>query len=298
MPIVAIATNERYRDLYEDDQPFADALRELGCQVTPTVWDDPAVNWEAFDRVIIRSTWDYHKKPDAYREWLGGFRSRPGQLWNPSDAVLGNIHKGYLLDLERAGVEIVPTVLVRAGEDVSLCDVLGSRKWLKAVVKPAISASADGTWLASDDPADVSNAKVPIADAEDRFAEESQAHDLLIQPFMSEIITAGEMSLVFFNSVFSHAFRKKPAKGDYRVQGHLGGTRMPMTPSMSLVEQAASVLKATGHPLLYARVDGLEHDGRLVLIELEINEPFLELEQSPSAPRHFAEAVINTFNFN
>jgi hypothetical protein len=47
-------------------------------------------------------------------------------------------------------------------------------------------------------------------------------------------------------------------------------------------------------PLLYARVDGIEREGRFVLMELEINEPFLYIGSSTGAANRFADAIVHT----
>lgn len=59
-----------------------------------------------------------------------------------------NLHKGYLLELEKAGVPVVPTCLVRRGEPASLAGILAGRGWSGAVIKPAISNASRLTDLA------------------------------------------------------------------------------------------------------------------------------------------------------
>src|SRR5947207_4042176 len=102
---------------------------------------------------------------------------------------------------------------------------------------------------------------------------------------MHEIAAQGEWSLVFFDGRFSHAALKTPATGDFRVHREFGGTSLSVEPSVSLIEQAGAVLSAVPHPLLYARIDGVVHGGRFMLMELEINEPFLFLGYSNDASR-------------
>ncbi|MDG3007976.1 ATP-grasp domain-containing protein [Paludisphaera mucosa] len=294
MPSVAIATCAQYPDLYEDDRLLADALARRGCDVTPAVWDQPGIDWNGFDRVVIRSTWWYYEKPDAYRSWLEGFLETPGRLWNPAEAVLGNIHKGYLLGLEKAGVPIVPTELARAGDVVSLPDLLERRGWTRAVIKPAISAGASDTWKVSDDPADAGPACYDVERSGVMLRDALAQRDMLIQPYLDEVNGAGEWSLVFLGGGFSHALTKTPAESDFRVQFRYGGTMRPATPPARLVDQAERVLAAIPAPLLFARVDGVEREGRFLLMELEINEPYLGLAHAPGSADHLAEAVLAT----
>ncbi len=124
--------------------------------------------------------------------------------------------------------------------------------------------------------------------------EEVMQRSLLVQPFADEIVTSGEWSVVFFDGEYSHAVLKKPASGDFRVQEELGGHGEPCDPSPTIVEQARRVLFYAAGPLLYARVDGIERDGGFVLMELEINEPFLYISSSIGAARRFADAIVRT----
>ncbi|WP_165072812.1 ATP-grasp domain-containing protein [Paludisphaera rhizosphaerae] len=292
MPRFAIATCSQFPDLHDDDRLFAEALARRGVDVTPAVWDDPAVDWRGFDRVVIRSTWWYYEKPDAYRRWLESFLDRPGVLWNPPEAVLANVHKGYLLDLERIGVPIVPTELAPLGSDASLAEILARRGWSRAVVKPAVSAGASETWKVSDEPADAGPACLGVARAEEVLREAVQYRDMLVQPYLDELNEAGEWSLIFVGGAFSHALTKTPAEGDFRVQFRYGGTVRAVEPPSWMIDQAFRVLASVPSPLLFARVDGVARDGRLLLMELEINEPYLGLSHEVEAADRLADAAL------
>jgi glutathione synthase/RimK-type ligase-like ATP-grasp enzyme len=116
--------------------------------------------------------------------------------------------------------------------------------------------------------------------------------DALVQAFAPEIERSGEWSFVFFGGAFSHAVLKRPAPGDFRVQTELGGSAVPLDPPPALLDQAATVMGKVQGRWLYARVDGIERDGRLVVLELEMIEPFLFLGQDPQAPARFADAIL------
>src|SRR5262249_58766925 len=106
-----------------------------------------------------------------------------------------------------------------------------------------------------------------------------------------EVAAGGEWSLIFLGGEYSHAVLKRPAEGDFRVQRHFGGSPAAAVPSARLIADAAAVLAEIGGPLLYARVDGIEREGRFVLMEAEVNEPYLFLEFSADAPGLFADAI-------
>ena len=67
------------------------------------VWDDGAVDWDAFDVVVLRSTWDYAERRDEFLAWA---RSLPRVL-NDVPLLEWNTDKElYLTALEATGVPI------------------------------------------------------------------------------------------------------------------------------------------------------------------------------------------------
>src|SRR5262249_4756275 len=208
MPSVAFATDRQSPQLTDDDRLVADVLRRRGVEVHPIVWDAPDVDWPSSDRVVIRSTWDCHLKPGLYAQWVQSFLPAADRLWNPPAVVLANLHKRYLIELAENGVNVVPTAYVRVGDGQRLRTILESHGWDEVVIKPAISASARGTWRSS----------LAAANGDqDKFTEQAQAQDMLVQPYFPEITSCGEWSMVFFNGKYSHAALKRPADGDFRV---------------------------------------------------------------------------------
>src|SRR5205085_6166057 len=112
----------------------------------------------------------------------------------------------------------------------------------------------------------------------------------LIQPFVEEVVTDGEWSLIFFSNEFSHGVLKRVGPGDFRVQNDFGGTSVALPPPDQALEVAQSLCVGTSGELVYARVDGVMVDGRFLLMELELIEPSLFLESNPDATSRFAEA--------
>jgi glutathione synthase/RimK-type ligase-like ATP-grasp enzyme len=279
---IAFVTCEQLPYIHQDDDLVADLLRQRGMTVTAEVWTSPSVDWARFAAVVIRSPWDYHLDAGRYEAWLHDCAASGVRVWNPAAAVLANLDKRYLAGFASAGVEVVPFDYVDRGESRSLRHLLEERGWARAVVKPAVSASAFGTWRTSLDES---------AEHEDRFAQDAAERSLLVQPFVDEIVTKGEWSIVFFDGEYSHAVLKQPASGDFRVQEELGGRAVARAPSARLIEDARRVLSQVPGPLLYARVDGIGRDGRFVLMELEINEPFLYIGSSSGAAERFAGAI-------
>jgi glutathione synthase/RimK-type ligase-like ATP-grasp enzyme len=281
---VALVTHRGLPDLSADDHLVRDELGRRGASVAAAVWDDPAVEWTAFDRVVLRSCWDYHLRCGEFLRWVETLARCGVPLWNAPSLVRRNSDKSYLLDLQAQGVAILPTIRVARGDAPSLADVLAQRGFPEAVIKPAVSASAQGTWR--------TQARDAAAE-EGRFRALVAMTDVLVQSYAPEIASDGEWSLVFLGGAYSHAVRKLPAPGDFRVQSELGGRVVPAQPPPALVEQARGILALIPEPWLYARVDGLDREGVFTLMELEMIEPALFLATCGEAPARFADAIVS-----
>lgn len=288
---IALVTSAALAQLLLDEQRLLAALRGLGVHAEPAVWDDPRVSWSDFDGVLIRTCWDYFLCPADFLAWLAAVERAGPAIWNPPDLVRWNADKRYLRALADRGVGIIPTHWLEPGASVSLADLLSARQWEDAaVVKPAIAASAHGLWRTSGETAPQDQARL------DRLLAQGAA---LVQPFVPEVVTAGEWSFVFLGATFSHAVRKLPRDGDFRVQQSFGGSASPSVASPALVDDAQRALEAgcaaagmTTYDTLYARVDGIERDSRLLVMELECIEPQLFLVAQPGAVDRLADAVV------
>ena len=109
----------------------------------------------------------------------------------------------------------------------------------------------------------------------------------MVQPFLPSLAEEGELSLIFFRGELSHAVRKTPKAGDFRIQEHWGGRFRPDIARPHQVEAGQKTLEAmmSCSPIdempLYARVDLVRDlEGELCTIELEVIEPSLYLEHA------------------
>jgi glutathione synthase/RimK-type ligase-like ATP-grasp enzyme len=114
---------------------------------------------------------------------------------------------------------------------------------------------------------------------------------VLVQEFLPEIAD-GELSLIYFDGIFSHAVRKRPPQGEFRVNSRFGATRSAEMPARAVTEQGAAALRPLPELPLYARVDGVVRDGALIVIEVEVLEPGLFMEFDPPSAERFAEATL------
>lgn len=279
---LAFVTYHKAPNLTPDDVLAIPPLNEIDFEVTPVIWNDPAVDWKQFDAVVIRSCWDYHRQPRQFEEWLNQLKAQQVTVWNPVEISRWNMNKKYLQELAAKGVAIPPTIWLAAESSANLSALLNEKHWDQAVIKPVISATAYQTYRTSPATAKADQAKL----------DEVLRHaGVMIQKFVEEITTAGEWSLIFFAGKFSHAVLKRAPAGDFRVQADFGGTYQLHLPPPALIKQAEAILRLIEPPLLYARVDGADCNGQLVLMELELIEPCLFLKADIAAPRRFAEAI-------
>lgn len=285
-PRVALATHAGLPALSDDDRLLVAALDARNVDAIPAVWSDEQVDWGRFACVVVRSCWDYHLRPAAFREWIDRLESEGVAVWNPPATIRWNADKSYLRDLAARGVPTVPTAWVEQGNSMSLGAILGTYGWDRAVVKPAVSASAHETWMTD---------RASSARDDTRFRALTARTRTLVQPFVDSIVETGEWSLVFIDGAYSHAVLKRPRTGDFRVQEEHGGSAQVLEPDARVITSARDVLAAagsTGTDSLYARVDGcIVHDA-FVLMELELIEPTLYLGTSHGAADRLADAVL------
>lgn len=295
MPRIAFATCAELTALDPDDELLAEAVRALGAEVRPEVWDDGAVDWGAYDLVLVRSPWDYHLRRDAFVHWAQRV-ARLARLRNDAATIAWNTDKVYLRRLAEQGVPVVPTAWVEGAADAGaggapatpLADLLAERGWedRETIVKPSIGLGSSGLLRVA--PGDPGGAGAR------HLAELTASGTAMVQPFAPSVERDGELSLVWCDGALSHVVRKRPAAGEFRVQSTFGAvtTADAATPEQLAVAERALELIADERPL-YARVDLVAGPaGEVWLMELELVEPTLFLATAPGSPHRFARAVL------
>ena len=282
MKRVALITWSGLPEGAESEQLLLPLLAHRGVDARLVDWRDSSVDFGSFDLLVLRSCWDYHLQFKEFTEWLLRTK-RVVPILNDVDTVLWNSNKFYLRDLEDKGIVIAPTFFVSAGEPIDEDHLDGMRDWKRIVVKPAVSASAYKTHV-------FEQGNLPTAK---RLTELMAGQDFLAQEFLPEIQTEGEISFIYIDAAYSHAVLKRPAADDFRVQKEHGGTAELFSPPARLEQQAHEIadLVEDVSMSLYCRLDALEKDGKLLLMELELIEPELFLALASGAAERFAEAI-------
>lgn len=274
MKTAALVTCRQFPRLTFDDRKLVKPLFTLGVKAIPVIWDVKNINWKDFDIVIIRSPWDYHLNAEAFRVWIKKLAKENINLWNRPDAVSWNINKKYLLDLKKRGIPVIETVL---SSSTPLPRIMVRHGWDEVIIKPVIGASA-----------------YKIQKISRRKAENFQFpanEEFLIQPFVKEIQTEGEISFVFIAGRFSHAVLKKPKNGEFLTWPEFGAILATIKPEGKIIRQAERIFKAIPFQTLYARIDSVNIKGKLHLMEIELNEPMLLFRFSANAAQRLAQAI-------
>jgi glutathione synthase/RimK-type ligase-like ATP-grasp enzyme len=280
MPSIVLATSLESPDITPSDRLYADALERHGCRVVAAAWDGPREAFAGADAIVLRATWGYYRTLDAFRDWTEAMATAT-RLFNPIDLVRWNLRKDYVGKLAAAGVRVPQSHIVPC-ETAAIAKVLADAGWEQAVVKPASGASGYSVEL-------IERATLPEQVA--GLSDEARASGVVVQEFLPEI-AEGELSLVYFDGVFSHAIRKRPPPGEFRSNSRYGPTRTAETPPREVTEQGTSCLRALPEMPLYARVDGVVRAGLLIVIEVEVLEPALFMEFDPTSAGRFAEATL------
>lgn len=279
---VAFVTCSALPDGWHDDHR---AAQLLGASFRS--WDDPSVDWAAFDRVVIRSAWDYTTRVGEFVAWCEDIGAK--RLRNAPALVAFNADKRYLDELS---APTVPTAFVAPGDPLPSLEG-------EVVVKPNISAGACDTGRFG--PAAHAEAGELIARIQ------ASARVALVQPYMASVDERGETALVFLGGELSHVLRKggvlapdevaplaagEPASAAAMLRDDLVTAGAADRAECALARRVIDeICDRFGRPL-YARVDLVtDPHGMPVLLELEAIEPELYLAASAGACERMAAAV-------
>lgn len=273
-PVVLLATCAALADGEPGHAALDAALAARGLESRWAVWDDVSVDWAEADAVAVRSTWDYDGRVGEFLGWASGIGPA---LVNGVEVFRWNTDKRYLLDLHAAALPVVPTVAADTVDDVRAA----ARSLGLAVVKPRIGAGGRGLGVIKDP-----------ATWEPRPGTHGP---WIVQPLIESIHHDGESSIFVLGGHPTAQVDKLPSTTDIRVHEQFGGTSRPVSLDPEAARLAAEAVAVTtellGAELVYARVDLMRHEGRLVVSEVEVTEPGLYLDVRPQNADPFADAL-------
>jgi len=247
-------------------------------------WDDDSINWSEFSAVIVRTTWDYTKRPEEFLRVLKKISETGALLLNSYDLLKWNMNKIYLRDLSKKGVSIIESLFFDEEDFNKQAESFVCEQF---IVKPRVGASAEGQEFVT----------------LDRLIEMNESKKYqgshFAQPFIEDIKTEGECSYFFFNNKFVYAIKKVPKAGDFRVQEEFGGRLSAFTPDEEELKEAYKTADAVKNfSPLYLRVDALKTKAKeWKLMELEAIEPSMYFGHFAEASNMFSKALISRVGF-
>ena len=239
---------------------------------TSTQWSSGA-RWDGIDRLSEYLKWVRHVDEATL-------------LLNRGEAIVWNLDKTYLRQLEHRGVPTIPTQWVAPGEPWTHPDGL-------FIVKPSVGAGARNTAVYSASAVDDAQSHVSS------LGELGQT--TLVQRYFPSVDEQGETSIIFIAGEPSHAIRKgaflKANEGAVERLWERATNPEPCQPTprqLDVASQACRIIETlVPGPIVYARVDLIDDaTGNPTVLETELIDPWMHLEAVPTAADAFALAIV------
>lgn len=286
MKIAIITCSEHPQGVIED-KPLFDALIQSNINYEICIWDQPN-DWSKYDICLLRSVWDYHEKFENFIKWTHEVE-KVSNLSNPLSVIEWNSDKKYLQELHGHEINIAPTIWLAQHSIIDLKSELSKLPDAhQYFLKPTVGADSSGTFRFNTE---------EIEKAQQHLNQWISSHDMMLQSYLPSVESYGEVSLIFIDGKFSHAIRKIPVKGDYRVQDTFGATDTPHKASQQEINIAVSTvdfIKTKFGQLSYARIDLLQDvKNQPVINEIELIEPSLFFHHHHPAAHNLINSLIN-----
>ena len=268
-----------------------EAVARAGGEPEEVSWNDPEADWDAYDLVAVRFTWDYTWHHEEFVAWA---RRVGDHLHNSPDVIVWNADKHYMADLAADGIPVVETAYLEPGQLLEDVD-------REIVVKPTISGGARLTGRFS--PAEAEAARNLVAEIH------GTGWTAMVQPFTASVDTKGETAITLIDGEITHVLRKNAVlrpdevaplrDDDIRAAEAMYNPDLVVPGSATEAELevarqvVATVERRFDYLPLYARVDLLAgENGEPLLLELEAVEPNLYHPLAPGSADLLARAIV------
>jgi glutathione synthase/RimK-type ligase-like ATP-grasp enzyme len=284
MKKIAFLTMDSLENFECYDHLLIGPFNQSGWEVEEISWCKENVNWNDYESVIVRSTWDYQNNHKKFLLVLENINNSSATLFNDFKTIKWNMNKTYLRDIQERGINIVPTIWEKNFTAEKLKRYFETLGTDEIIIKPNISANADNTCLLEEEGIEKF---VPV------LSSVFKGINYMVQPFMKNIIREGEYSLFYFDGKYSHTILKTPKENDFRVQEEHGGRLKLINADLQQQKIAQDIISKLDPIPLYARVDLVrDHKDSFALMELELIEPSLYFQLDQESPQRFVMAFI------
>ena len=274
-----------------------EALERRGIKTSLVTWEDESVDWGEAALAVNRIVTTYMFLPGEFLGWAKKVE-KTTPLWNPSPVLEWNIHKKYLLELQEKGVSVPETMLIEQNTDHTIEEILDAVPWDDVVLKSSVGEGSAGLRRFKKDSPDLEehfwrlnrDGYQQVYDFSDRVFE-YPARDTLIQRYVPEIMTRGEVSLFYFGGNYSHAVLKMPRRGDFRAHSVWGAEVTHYSASERDVQTGFDSLDVVGHGVEFARIDMIPVEPEPTVIEVELIDPYFFFEFASGTVDLYADHI-------
>jgi len=239
--MLTITTCKTYPSAPQNLIPVQTQLSDQGIRTQFLPWQETLRS----QFILPLAAWDYANFYDEFTQWI---KQHKNAFINPAELMLWNSHKGYLCDLQKLGVNVIPTIICST-KTSEILTALERQDWPEFVIKPAVGQSG--------------NLVTKLKQGEVLPDLSAYGEQVVLQPFIPEVATNGETSLIF----------------------------IPVEVDDHIIETACHVLHKLPEMPIYARVDGTIIHNQFLLNELELIEPALYLDRWEGATERFVDVL-------
>ena len=293
---VVILTDSRYENpksidwyvqqVLTEDNLLKTELEKLGLRVIKKAWNSLDFNWSETKFAVFRSTWDYFEKFRDFKTWLEKVKEETTFI-NSYELINWNLDKKYLIELNKKGINIPTSEVITKEDNITLESLFKKYDFNEAIIKPAISGAARETYKIS---------KNNFHEYEKKFLNLKSKEDIIFQEFLSNIVSKGEISLIFIGENYTHAVKKIAKEGDFRVQDDHGGSVEVYNASKEEILFAQNCLSKCPTLPIYSRVDIIyDNESEISLGEMELIEPELWFRNNKVSAKLLANEIKKLF---
>jgi len=220
------------------------------------------------DIIYIGQLGQIHQNKEPFMKFLDILESFPGEVINPIKTIKKNLSKQYLIDLQKKGIKVIPTINIDSNMSISELENLEFPNYGKAkdgiVLKPKVfGEQGDG-----------------VVKLEDFSSEEElqeyflKSSGIIAQPLIKDIYIKGENSFIFLGRKYSHGVNK--ITGEFKINFKSDSTNktkyIPTTPTEKELKLCNDAFNVLGIKYGYLRIDIIPGENPLIG-EIEMINP-------------------------
>lgn len=308
---IGIVSGYDFVGMVPDDLLLKLKLKELGFSPYILAWEDQKEDYDRYNTIIIRSTWDYSKNLTQYRKWLMKLKNEKVNVINSADIVLTNINKYKqikILEKNKLSNNILTSFIKNKTIKGNLKELVEREIKIKfsdseaVVIKPFISANAYNTYLIEINSILNRPNTIVTKDLNKLYKNIIKENDngIIIQEF-NKNIDNGEPSIYCIDKKINHVTRKftKVFDKSGKVSRTFDQSETLESLPKAYYDLATRIIDIPEYKdAVYMRIDLVETKDNLAIMEVELTEPnfhfkdIIDAQKRDEAVSRMAQAII------